>query len=181
MAQKFKTNNISAEDITKDLKKKLNRDYNSLIKKIVKRLSTKKRSPVYTGFFASSWKAQGVPIKPTDKVEKYQPWSAIKIQIDAGRTTRERKALSKSLAKVEPRFEIKRKFDIKRSVYIGNKAQYSLYALESGKVQFFLQGEIGQLIKDTMGDKGKTFIATMAGVGEFGQTAGHSYIRYTEF
>ncbi len=172
---------FTADKVSGDLEFKLDRDYNALIKKVIKRLSTKKRSPVYTGFFASSWKAQSVPVKPTDKVEKYQPWSAIKKQIDAGRTTRERKVLSKSLAKVEPRFEIRRNFDIKRSVYIGNKAQYSLYALESGKVQLFMQGEIGQLIKDTMGDKGRTFVAGDIGIGSFGKTSGKEYIRYTEF
>ena len=172
---------FSASKVAGDLESRFNRDYNALIKKVIKRLSTKKRSPVYTGFFASSWKAQSVPIKPTDKVEKYQPWAAIKRQIDAGRTTRERKALSKSLSKVEPRFEIRRNFDIKRSVYIGNKAYYSRYALESGKVQLFMQGEIGQLIKDTMGDKGGTFVAGDIGIGSFGKTSGEEYIRYTEF
>ena len=172
---------FSASKIAEDLEFKLNRDYNALIKKVIKRLSTKKRSPVYTGFFASSWKAQGVPIKPTDKVEKYQPWSLIKEQINAGKTPRERKALSRSLSKVEPRFEVRRTFDIKRSVYIGNKAQYSIYALESGKVQLFMQGEIGQLIKETMGDKGKMFVAGEVGIGSFGKTSGEEYIRYTEF
>ena len=180
MAKKFKTKNISAETITGDLEKKLNRDYNSLIIKIIKRLSTKKRSPVYTGFFASSWKAQNVPVKPTDHLEKYRPWSLIKQQINAGRTTRERRSLSKSLSKVQPRFEIRNNFTINKTVFIGNKAHHSLFALESGKVQLFVQGEIGDLIKNTMKDQGTTFIATMAGVGEFGQTAGHSYIRYTE-
>tara|TARA_R100001443_G_scaffold76641_2_gene84067 strand:- start:1772 stop:2308 length:537 start_codon:yes stop_codon:yes gene_type:complete len=172
---------FSADKVSGDLEFKLNRDYNALIKKVIKRLSTKKRSPVYTGFFASSWKAQSVPVKPTDKVEKYQPWAAIKKQIDVGSTRSARRALSKSLSKVEPRFEIRRNFDIKRSVYIGNKAQYSLYALESGKVQLFMQGEIGQLIKDTMGDKGRTFISGDIGIGSFGKTSGGEYIRYTEF
>lgn len=172
---------FSADKVAGDLDFKLNRDYNALIKKVIRRLSTKKRSPIYTGFFASSWKAQSVPIKPTDKLEKYQPWAAIKKQINAGRTTRERKALSKTLSKVEPRFETRRNFDIKRSVYIGNKAQYSLYALESGKVQLFMQGEIGQLIKNTMGDKATTFVAGDVGIGSFGQTSGKEYIRYTEF
>ncbi len=172
---------FSADKVSGDLDSKLNRDYNALIKKIIKRLSTKKRSPVYTGFFASSWKAQNVPVKPTDKVEKYQPWAAIKRQIDAGQTSVTRRALSKSLSKVEPRFEVRSNFDITKSVYIGNKAQYAFYALESGKVQFFVQGEIGKLIKDTMKDKGTTFLGGGVGTGGFGQTSGQSYIRYTEF
>ena len=172
---------FSASKVAGDLESRFNRDYNALIKKVIKRLSTKKRSPVYTGFFASSWKAQSVPIKPTDQVEKYQPWNVIKRQIDVGSTPRERKALSKSMAQVKPRFAVRNNFDIKRSVYIGNKAYYSRYALESGKVQFFMQGEIGQLIKETMGDKGKIFVAGDVGMGSFGQTSGEEYIRYTEF
>ena len=98
---------FSADKVSGDLDSKLNRDYNALIKKVIKRLSTKKRSPVYTGFFASSWKAQNVPVKPTDKVEKYQPWAAIKRQIDAGQTSVTRRALSKSLSKVEPFLTLK--------------------------------------------------------------------------
>ena len=172
---------FTADKVSGDLEFKLDRDYNALIKKVIKRLSTKKRSPVYTGFFASSWKAQSVPVTPTDRLETHAPWSTIKKQINMGQTRSARRALSKSLAKVEPRFEIRRNFDIKRSVYIGNKAQYSLYALESGKVQLFMQGEIGQLIKDTMGDKGTTFVGGGVGIGGFGQTSGQSYIRYTEF
>ena len=41
-----------------DIEAQLNADFNKLIKKVHKGLSTKKRSPVYTGFFASSWKVQ---------------------------------------------------------------------------------------------------------------------------
>ena len=172
---------FTADKVSGDLEFKLNRDYNALIKKVIKRLSTKKRSPVYTGFFASSWKAQSVPVKPTDRLETHAPWSTIKKQINMGQTRSARRALSKSLAKVEPRFEVRSNFSIDKSVFIGNKAKYSIYAIESGKVQLFVQGELGQLIKDTMKDKGTTFLGGGVGIGGFGQRSGQSYIRYTEF
>jgi hypothetical protein len=35
-----------------DLDRTISRDFNTLIKKVHTQLSTKKRSPVYTGFFA---------------------------------------------------------------------------------------------------------------------------------
>ena len=53
-------------DLPKDLDKKISRDFNDLIKKVHRTLSTKKHSPVYTGFFASSWVAQGSAVKPRD-------------------------------------------------------------------------------------------------------------------
>ena len=53
-------------DLPKDLDKNISRDFNALIKKVHRTLSTKKHSPVYTGFFASSWQAQGSPVRATD-------------------------------------------------------------------------------------------------------------------
>ena len=52
----------------RDAEAKINADFNQLIKKIHKQFSTKKRSPVYTGFFASSWKVQTMGVKAVDKV-----------------------------------------------------------------------------------------------------------------
>ena len=64
----------------KELEGQMNQDFNKLIRKIHKSLSTKKRSPVYTGFFASSWKAQTMGVKAVDRVEDFQPWANIKKQ-----------------------------------------------------------------------------------------------------
>ena len=62
----------------KELEAQMNQDFNKLIRKIHKSLSTKKRSPVYTGFFASSWKVQTMGVKAVDRVEDFQPWANIK-------------------------------------------------------------------------------------------------------
>ena len=50
-------------DLPKDLDKNISRDFNALIKKVHRTLSTKKHSPVYTGFFASSWGCTGKSCK----------------------------------------------------------------------------------------------------------------------
>ena len=135
----------------KELEAQMNQDFNKLIRKIHKSLSTKKRSPVYTGFFASSWKAANTPPKATQEVKDYKPWSEFaKIG---------KKKPFNPPNKVEARFPVERVFSIKKSVFIGNKAKYAIYALEGGKIQNFVQGRLGQIIRDNMREKkGKLFL-----------------------
>ena len=156
------------EDPIKDLNAQLNADFNKLVQKVHRSLSTKKRSPVYTGFFASSWKAQTMGVKAKDDVYKFQPWANL---------AREGKK-KKPTPKIQPRFKVDKTFNYKRPVFIGNRAKYAAYALEGGKVQYFIQGELGKLIKETM-KEGKLFIASRhtRGLSDEG-TGGQAY---TEF
>ena len=153
----------------KDLDAQLNADFNKLIRKIHRSLSTKKRSPVYTGFFASSWKAQTMGVKAKDDVYKFQPWAKL---------AKEGKKRPPVAPKIQPRFKVNKTFNYKRPVFIGNRAKYAAYALERGKVQYFIQGELGKLIKETM-KEGKLFIASRQtrGLSDEG-TGGQAY---TEF
>ena len=163
--------------LPKDLDMKISKDFNALIRKVHTQLSTKKRSPVYTGLFASSWKVQSSAIKATDKIEKFKPWSGIKKQ--ATTTFFAGTGGDKPLNPVvQPRFPVKRAFNYKRSVFIGNKAEYAVYALEGGKVQSFIQGSLGKMIKETMSDKGKLFVGGST-TGGFGSSQGG--VKYTEF
>ena len=163
--------------LPKDLDMKISKDFNALIRKVHTQLSTKKRSPVYTGFFASSWKVQSSAIKATDKIEKFKPWSGIKKQ--ATTTFFAGTGGDKPLNPVvQPRFPVKRAFNYKRSVFIGNKAEYAVYALEGGKVQSFIQGSLGKMIKETMSDKGRLFVGGST-TGGFGSSQGG--VKYTEF
>ena len=163
--------------LPKDLDMKISKDFNALIRKVHTQLSTKKLSPVYTGFFASSWKVQSSAIKATDKVEKFKPWSGIKKQ--ATTTFFAGTGGDKPLNPVvQPRFPVKRAFNYKRSVFIGNKAEYAVYALEGGKVQSFIQGSLGKMIKETMSDKGRLFVGGST-TGGFGSSQGG--VKYTEF
>jgi hypothetical protein len=135
----------------------------------MRRLATKKRSPVYTGFFASSWKAASSPIQPVDKVEDYAPWSDLRKQKGAN-------------YQIKARFYPPQQFNYKRRVYIGNSAEYAIYALESGKVQSFVQGpEMARLVKEKFRERKPLIsIASATKEGAFGSTAGETYIGYTE-
>ena len=70
-------------DPAADLQAQINADFNTVIRKAHKSLSTKTHSPVYTGFFASSWKVQTTGVKPRDDIRNFRPWSNIKKNIAA--------------------------------------------------------------------------------------------------
>ena len=52
--------------------------------------------------------------------------------------------------KIQIRYPVEKTFNIKRPVFIGNRAKYAAYALEGGKIQNFIQGRLGQLIKQNI-------------------------------
>ena len=148
-----------------DLEAQLNRDFNTVIKKAHKSLGTKTHSPVYTGFFASSWKVANTPPKATQEVKNYKPWSEF---AEIGK-----KKPYNPPNKVEARFSVKRVFSIKKSVYNGNKAKYPIYALEGGKIQNFVQGRLAKIIRDNMKEKkGKLFLLGAPNVDDKGTTGG---------
>ena len=140
-----------------DLEAELNRDFNTVIRKAHKSLGTKTHSPVYTGFFASSWKVANTPPKAKDDILKFKPWSDMKKQESLAFFKRDRSFKHRS--KIQPRFKVTRTFNIKKSVFIGNTVKYASYALEGGKIQNFIQGRMGQIIKENMKEKkGKLFL-----------------------
>ena len=154
---------LQKSDPVGTLESQLNQDFNGLIREIHRSLSTKKHSPVWTGFFASSWKVQTSAVKAVDKVEDFNPWKTIKRQITSTKPAN---------YKIQPRFPVEKTFNIKRPVWIGNRAKYAAYALEGGKIQNFIQGRLGQLIKKNMQEKkGRLFIASRKTAG-FGSSRG---------
>ena len=177
-----KSKNLLKSDPIKDLESQLNSDFNQLIKKVHRALSTKKRSPVYTGFFATSWKAQTMGVQAKDKVENFRPWSQIKKSHDlpVGGSPWKPAGSKPSNPKIQIRFPVKKTFNYKRPVFIGNRAKYAAYALERGKVQVFIQGELGKLIKETMKEKkGRLFVASRQTRGLSSEGTGGQ--AYTEF
>lgn len=153
----------------------LQQSYNRLIATIMRRLATKKRSPVYTGFFASSWKVDTSPIVADDKVEDFAPWSGIR--------KRKRQDPASKEYRIDPRFYPPDKsYSYKRRVYIGNTAEYSIYALESGKVQQFVQGpEMKRLVEEAFKERTpKISVGSRQGIGTFGTQAGRIYTGYSE-
>ena len=176
----------NVRNLPKDLDKKISRDFNDLIKDVHRKLSTKKRSPVWTGFFASSWEASTSAIQPTEIAEDFEPWKSIKYERSLDYFTRKKagppytKQTPPKNPKIEARFPVKRAFNYKKAVFIGNRAKYSVYALEGGKVQSFIQGdgELGEMIRNRMTDKGRLFIG--GGVTE-GFGSSEPSVKYTEF
>jgi len=149
-------------DLPKDLDRKISRDFNDLLIEIQEDLPN--NSPVWTGFFASSWKIQGTPIAATDRVEDHLPWKAIKAERSLDYFTRKKagppytKQTPPQNPQIKPRFSIgenKRIFNYKKPVYIGNKAIYAAYVLESGDLQKYIQGELGTRVRERMGDNNK--------------------------
>jgi hypothetical protein len=174
----------NVRNLPKDLDKKISRDFNNLIKDVHAKLSTRKRSPVWTGFFASSWEASTSAIQPTEIAENFEPWKSIKFERTVDYFTRKKagppytKQTPPKNPKIEPRFPVRRAFNYKKAVFIGNRAKYSVYALEGGKVQSFIQGSLGKMIQENMSDKGRLFIG--GGVTE-GFGSSEPSVKYTEF
>ena len=174
----------NVRNLPKDLDKKISRDFNNLIKDVHAKLSTKKRSPVWTGFFASSWEASTSAIQPTEKAENFEPWKTIKLERTLDYFAKRKagppytKQTPPAKPVVEARFPVRRAFNYKKAVFIGNRAKYSVYALEGGKVQSFIQGSLGKMIKENMSDKGRLFIG--GGVTE-GFGSSEPSVKYTEF
>ena len=150
----------SLKELPKDLNKKISRDFNNLVKDVHSELTSEQNMPVWTGFFASSWKASNTPVSATHDIMDYQPWASIKQEVFEGfKLTRESRKPDAPV--VEPRFPVgegERIFSYRKGVFIGNKANYSQYVLESGEIQTFVQGQLGRLIRENMSDKGKIFI-----------------------
>ena len=158
-----------------DLEAYMQESFNRLILTIMRRLATKKRSPVYTGFFASSWKTSTSPIKASDKVENFEPWAGLRKVKRADPKNKD--------YKIDPRFYPPGKaFNYKRRVYIGNTAEYAAYALESGKVQQFVQGpEMAKLFGEAFKPRApRISVGARQGIGTFGTQAGEIYTGYTE-
>ena len=181
------------KDLPKDLDTQISVDFNELLRKVHFGLSNnlKKRTdtmPVWTGFFASSWKVQASAVIPKDKVENFRPWSAIKRERSLDFFARRKagppfkKQTRPKNPEVSQRFPIgegNRIFNYKRPVYIGNRAIYSLYVIESGKIQSYVQGTMAKLIRETMTDKGKIYFGTQTGTG-FGSQRKVVGIKLTE-
>ena len=165
----------SLDLVESDLEAYMQESFNKLIRTVMRRLATKKRSPVYTGFFASSWKAGTSPIRPIDKVEDFSPWSELRKAKNADRNDKS--------YKIDARFYPPSKtFNYKRRVYIGNAAEYAAYALESGKVQQFVQGpEMTRLFNEAFSQRSpRVSVGARQGMGTFGTMAGKIYTGYSE-
>ena len=176
---------LQKSDPVGTLESQLNQDFNKVIKEIHKGLSTKKHSPVWTGFFASSWKVDTKAIPATEEVEDNPPWASIKRERSLDYFARKKagppysKQKRPSNPKIQIRYPINKIYNIKRPVFIGNRVKYAAYALEGGKIQNFIQGRLKDIINKNMKEKkGKLFVASrlMEGFGSSKEGVGYSEI-----
>ena len=162
------------DQIMPDLEAHMQESFNRLTREIMRKLATKKRSPVYTGFFASSWQASRSKIQPIDELE--EPWLGIKKKKDADRSNKE--------YRIDPRFyPPDQEFNYKRRVFIGNTVKYAVWALEDGRIKDFVQGpDMARLVRSNFKERRRALIsvAGRGGVGKFGAFKGKTYIDYFE-
>ena len=166
-------------DLPKDLDSQISADFNELLQEIHTDLSDPNEMPVWTGFFASSWKIQGSPVNPTDKVENYEPWATKKREASL-EFFRTGKSSRPENPEIIPRFPIgeeQRIFNYRKPVYIGNKAIYSIYVLESGRLQQYI-GELGLKVKQKMTDKGKVRFGQRYTTKGFGSVKPKTIVKY---
>ena len=143
------------ENIERDLTGNLERDLNTLVRAVLTDLSTKKYSPVDTGFFASSWTASTQRPRPDQSRKEFAPWSNIK--------PRRRGDQSNPQAVIEPRFiDSIPNFKPFSKVFIGNRSQYAARALASPNSQIpqYVQGKLRRLINTVFTEKPKLGVGT---------------------
>ena len=158
--------------IVPDLTDSLERDFNAFIQFAVTKLADRDNSPVYTGFFASSWKAGTQRATAQDKIADFEPWNRLKERRDAG---------DASAYRIAPRHPLPQ-FSIKTRVFIGNTTEYAAYALESPKVARFVQGTLGRMINGMFNERRKPniSIASEKGFGGLGVLRGKTYVSYEQ-
>jgi hypothetical protein len=143
-------------DFENDFEAYFDQGFNKLINRIVDELSTPQNSPVYTGYFASSWTAQGGKAVQRESRETSdrnrrtkEPWSTVyhtKTQGKGGAITAW--GVKKNMGEIKRRFGLSGyDFNFKKykTVYIGNKAAYAAYALEDGLSLAYIQ-DLGAVV-----------------------------------
>ena len=165
-----------------DLTANLEQDLNDFVRATILELSSEDdpKSPIDTGFFASSWTASTQRPRPDQAREDFAPWSNIEPTF---------KGRPSPNAVVFPRFLDKLKFNFKiySKVYIGNRSKYAASALGSrrSKIPQFIQGELRPLVNAIFTEKrpkidiaSKRFKGGQGGIGPFADPE-REFVDYT--
>ncbi len=143
--------NRSYKNLKDDIRQKLTADLNALITYATEELAKETVSPVLTGFFASSWKADTRRAQPKDLQENFAPWNTIKkVTLPNGgiRLAPGEKPV------ILPRYSVP-SFKLNQTIFIGNTTKYAADALASPKnrIPEFVQGEFRDLVRLFFTDK----------------------------
>ena len=140
------------ENAKPDLDAQLNEAFNSMIGEVLADLVDE--SPVYTGFLASSWRAQKSQVKQIDRREDHEPWASIKREHDLPKGGEGWKPAGSKPSDpvIEPRFSPPT-FDYKKGCFIGNQAEYSSYIIEDPGLVRYLKHDIQKTINRNFKEK----------------------------
>ena len=137
-----------------DLDAQLNEAFNSMIGDVLADLATEANSPVYTGFLASSWRAQKSQVKQIDRREEHEPWASIKREHDLPKGGEGWKPAGSKPSNpvIEPRFSPPT-FDYKKGCFIGNQAEYSSYVIEDPNIARYVKNGVKNTINENFKEK----------------------------
>ena len=142
------------ENVMPDLDAQLNDAFNSMIVDVLADLATEANSPVYTGFLASSWRAQKSQVRQKDRREDFEPWASIKRNHDlpVGGAPWKPAGSKPSDPVIEPRFSPPT-FDYRKGCFIGNQAEYSSYVIEDPKISRYVKNGVKSTINENFKEK----------------------------
>ena len=137
-----------------DLDAQLNEAFNSMIGDVLADLATEANSPVYTGFLASSWRAQKYQVRQKDRREDFEPWASIKKEHDLPKGGEGWKPAGSKPSNpvIEPRFSPPT-FDYKKGCFIGNQAEYSSYVIEDPRIAKYIKNDVKNAINENFREK----------------------------
>lgn len=174
------------ENAFPDLEAQLNEAFNSTIGQVLSELATETNSPVYTGFLASSWRAQKSQVRQKDRREDFEPWASIKREHDLPKGGEGWKPAGSKPSNpvIEPRFSPPT-FNYKKGCFIGNQAEYSSYIVESPKIAKYVKSDIKTTINENFKEKkrGAIKVGTVQKKVLFGKgsRSGKKYTGTSEF
>ena len=145
------------KNVKPDLDAQLNEAFNSMIGDVLADLATEANSPVFTGFLASSWRAQKSQVAQKDRVEDFEPWASIKSEHSKHNLPKGGEDWTRTRSKpanpvIEPRFSPPT-FDYRKGCFIGNQAEYSSYVVEDTRIAKYVKGDVKNTINENFKEK----------------------------
>ena len=174
------------KNVKPDLDAQLNEAFNSMIGDVLADLATETNSPVYTGFLASSWRAQKYQVRQKDRREDFEPWASIKREHDLPKGGEGWKPAGSKPSDpvIEPRFSPPT-FDYRKGCFIGNQAEYSSYVIEDPRIAKYIKGDVKNAINENFKEKkrGAIKIGSVQKKALFGKGSkkGRKYTGTSEF
>jgi len=142
------------KNLEPDLDAQFNEAFNSMIGDVLADLATEANSPVYTGFLASSWRAQKSQVRQKDRREDFEPWASIKREHDLPKGGEGWKPAGSKPSNpvIEPRFSPPI-FNYKKGCFVGNQAEYSSYVVEDPRIAKYVKNDIKNVIDENFQEK----------------------------